>query len=79
MAKKSLFKKRKTFNYNKYFILGFIIIIIILFFYYYPNRAYFEIPDFNGTYYIVPEDKGGEKSLTKIKKDCIFLTRLLIR
>ncbi|PPR52365.1 MAG: hypothetical protein CFH12_00986, partial [Alphaproteobacteria bacterium MarineAlpha5_Bin2] len=28
MAKKSLFKKRKKFNYNKYFILGFIIIII---------------------------------------------------
>ena len=47
MAKKSLFKKRKKFNYNKYFILGFIIIIIILFFYYYPNQAYFEIPDFN--------------------------------
>ena len=47
MAKKSLFKKRKKFNYNKYFILGFIIIIIIFFFYYYPNQPYFEILDFN--------------------------------
>ena len=68
MAKKSLFKKRKKFNYNKYLILGFIIIIIILFFYYYPNQAYFEIPDFNESYYIVPKDKGGEKIINQDKK-----------
>ena len=68
MAKKSLFKKRKNFNFNKYFIIGFIITIIILFFYFYPNQAYFEIPDFKEAYYIVPKDKGGEKIINQDKK-----------
>ena len=68
MAKKSFFKKRKKFNYNKYFTLGFIIIIIILFFYYFANQSYFEIPVFNESYYTVPEDKGGEKIINQDKK-----------
>jgi len=68
MVNKSLFKKRKNFYDKKYFILGLIIIIFILFFNYYPNQAYFEIPDFKETYYIIPEERGGEKIINQDKK-----------
>jgi len=68
MAKNILFKKRKKFNKKKYFSLVFIFIIFILFYYYYPNQNFFEIPEFEEPYYLIPENKGGEKIINQDKK-----------
>jgi len=69
MANKSLFKKRKKLIKKRYyFLLILIMLTSILVFYHYPNQSYFEIPKFSESFYLIPDEKGGEKVINQDKK-----------
>ena len=60
MLKRRLFNKKK----NHYLILFFIIFLILFFVLlsnYKNNINFFEISEFKGLFYIIPENKGGIK------------------
>ena len=60
MAERKIFKKQKKLQKRYLFLLIFISFFLILFFFY-PKKTYFEIPEFSGSFYYIPEDKGGVK------------------
>ena len=63
MIKKKIFQK-ELFNNNikKYFILLilFLFLSFFLYFIFLMDDEYFTIPPFNGLFYIIPKDKGGQ-------------------
>ena len=70
MLKKRIFKK-KSINVNKYlviflFIFSLIVILILLF----TNlkQQFFIVPEFVGSFYIIPDDKEGKEVMNKDKK-----------
>ena len=60
MAGRKLFKKKKKLQKKYLFLFLFISFFLILFFFY-PKKTYFEIPEFTGSFYYIPIDKGGTK------------------
>jgi len=70
MIKRKLFKK-KSINLKKYififlFIFSLLIILILLFIN--LNKQFFTVPEFIGSFYIIPDDKGGKEVMNKDKK-----------
>ena len=70
MIKKRIFKK-KSINLNKYlfmflFIFSLIVILILLFMN--LKQHFFTVPEFIGSFYIIPDDKGGKEVMNKDKK-----------
>ena len=65
MTNRPLFKKRKKYSKKYFFFILFILIIftILIIFYYNSKHIYFEVPSFNNSFYIVPDDRGGKKVL----------------
>ena len=63
MIKRKLFKKRKKFS-NKYFyfiLLTLILSAIFILLFYNSKHTYFELQNFNDSFYIIPDDRGGKK------------------
>ena len=70
MVKRILFKK-KSINLKKYlfiflFILSLIVILILLFMN--LKQQFFTVPEFIGSFYIIPDDKGGKEVMNKDMK-----------
>ena len=70
MANKYLFKK-KSINHKKYIILSLFIFPLIV----YPiilflnsKQKFFETPEFEGSFFIIPDDKGGTEVMNLDKK-----------
>lgn len=63
MFKKNIFIKRKKY-FNKYFFfIIFISVLLVIFIQFFNNSKYnyFEVKNFNDSFYIIPEDPGGKK------------------
>ena len=59
MVEKILFQKKKKYNrLYIYFIL--FILALILYYFLFKDNEYFEIDSFNDSFYIIPENKGGQ-------------------
>ena len=74
MIKKTLFKK-KSINLKKYlfislFIFPLLVILILLFMN--LKQKFFTVPEFIGSFYVIPDDKGG-KEVTNIDKKSLHL------
>ena len=70
MIKKNLFNKR-SINLRKYLILSFIIFSLLLFIillFVNSKQQFFIVPEFIGSFYIIPNDNGGKEVMNKDKK-----------
>ena len=79
MRKKRIFSKKFTLRYIiKLFLIILILLIIIFYLYFkYIRYNFFIIPQFEESYYIIPEDKGGKKVLNVDKKS-LHLNQLIL-
>ena len=70
MSKNYIFRKKYNFKYIfLVFILCFILIFVSILIYLKTNKNnFFIIPSFEGTYFIIPKNKGGAKILNTDKK-----------
>ena len=70
MIKKKLFKKKsinlKNFFFISLFIFSLVVFLILLFVN--IKKQFFIVPEFIGSFYIVPDDKGGKEVMNKDKK-----------
>ena len=70
MIKKKLFKKKsinlKNFFFISLFIFSLVAFLILLFVN--IKKQFFIVPEFIGSFYIVPDDKGGKEVMNKDKK-----------
>ena len=66
MIKKTLFKK-KSINLKKYLFIFLLLAFIILLFMN-LKQQFFIVPEFMGSFYIIPNDKGGKEVMNKDKK-----------
>ena len=62
MSRKIFYNRNKN-NQFLYFTLFSIFILLVYFFYYilFTSREYFQIDEFKGSFYFIPEDKKGQK------------------
>ena len=70
MIKKNLFNKR-SINLRKYLILSFIIFSLLLFIillFVNSKQQFFIVPEFVGSFYIIPNNTGGKKVINLDKK-----------
>ena len=70
MIKKKLFK-RKSINLKKYlfiFLFVFSLIVILILLFMNLKQRFFTVPEFIGSFYIIPDDKGGKEVMNKDKK-----------
>ena len=70
MIKKNLFNKR-SINLRKYLILSFIIFSLLLFvilLFVNSKQQFFIVPEFVGSFYIIPNNTGGKKVINLDKK-----------
>ena len=70
MINRKIFKKKKSFNLYIFITL---LLILLISFYFFINKIYFNenlfiISSYEGNYYIVPDDKGGQKVPNTDKK-----------
>ena len=65
MKKRRLFRKRKKFSKKYFFFILFILILtsILILFFYNSKYQYFEVPNFNNSFYVIPDDRGGKKGM----------------
>ena len=78
MNERPLFKKKKS--YRKILIALFCLIIIFLFFYFFifsNENEFIVIPENTDVFYIVPEDRGGEKVANLDKKSLNKATKVI--
>jgi len=74
MNSRSLFKKRKS--YRKIIIPLFLLLILFIFFYFFINeKEFIVIPENTDIFYIIPEDRGGEKVPNLDKKSLNTITQ----
>ena len=70
MIKKNLFKKKsknlKKFFFISLFIFSLVVFLILLFVN--IKKQFFIVPEFIGSFYIIPDDKGGKEVMNKDKK-----------
>ena len=77
MNERPLFKKRRSYRKIIIFLISLLIVTIFLYFFIYTNKNEFiVIPENTDIFYIIPDDRGGEKvpnldkkSLNPITKD----------
>lgn len=70
MANKYLFKK-KSINLKKYIVLSLFIFPLIAYpiiLYFNSKQKFFETPEFMGSFFIIPKDKGGTEVMNLDKK-----------
>ena len=70
MIKKKLFKK-KSINLKKYlflFLLIFSLLMILILLFMNLKQQFFTVPEFIGSFYIIPDNKGGKEVMNKDKK-----------
>ena len=70
MIKRKIFKK-KPINLKKYlliFLFIFSLIVILILFFINLKQQFFIVPEFIGSFYIIPDDKGGKEVMNKDKK-----------
>ena len=70
MIKKKIFSKRKKFSKIIIFFFISFLFFLTIFFYIFLNlnQNFFEIPAFKGSFYIIPDDRGGTKVINTDKK-----------
>ena len=76
MNSRPLFKKRKS--YRKIIIPLFLLLILFIFFYFYifiNEKKFIVIPENTDIFYIIPEDRGGEKVPNLDKKSLNSITQ----
>ena len=76
MNARSLFKKRKS--YRKIIIPLFLLLILFIFFYFFifiNEKEFIVIPENTDVFYIIPEDRGGEKVPNLDKKSLNTITQ----
>ena len=76
MNSRSLFKKRKS--YRKKIIPLFLMLILFIFFYFFifiNEKGFIVIPENTDIFYIIPEDRGGEKVPNLDKKSLNTITQ----
>ena len=76
MSSRSLFKKRKS--YSKIIILLSCLLILFIFLYYFiftNQNEFLVIPENTDVFYIIPEDRGGEKVPNLDKKSLNTITQ----
>ena len=66
MIKKKLFKK-KSINLRKYLFMFLLLAFLILLFMN-LKQQFFTVPEFIGSFYIIPDNKGGKEVMNKDKK-----------
>ena len=66
MIKKKLFKK-KSINLRKYLFIFLLLALLILLFMN-LKQQFFTVPEFIGSFYIIPDNKGGKEVMNKDKK-----------
>ena len=74
MIKRRIFKK-KSINFKKYLYIFLTIILFIVFlFLLFMNlkQQFFIVPEFIGSFYIIPENRGGKEVMNKDKKSLHF-------
>ena len=59
MIKKKLFQKNKNFK-KLYICLILFILALILYYFFFRANEYFKITSFKGSFYVIPENKGGQ-------------------
>ncbi len=70
MIKRKLFKKKST-NLKKYLIILlfiFLLTVILILLFTNLKQQFFTVPEFFGSFYIIPVDKGGKEVMNKDKK-----------
>ena len=68
MTKKKLFKKKST-NLIKYFFLFiFSLLVILILLFMNLKQQFFTVPEFIGSFYIIPDNKGGKEVMNLNKK-----------
>ncbi|MDC1053956.1 hypothetical protein OAQ39_01520 [Alphaproteobacteria bacterium] len=74
MNSRPLFNKRKS--YRKIIIPLFLLLILFIFFYFFINeKEFIVIPENTDIFYIIPEDRGGEKVPNLDKKSLNSITQ----
>ena len=74
MNSRPLFNKRKS--YRKIIIPLFLLLILFIFFYFFINeKEFIVIPENTDIFYIIPEDRGGEKVPNLDKKSLNTITQ----
>ena len=70
MRKKILFKK-KSINLKKFFFISLFIfssVVFLILLFVNIKKQFFIVPEFIGSFYIIPDDKGGKEVMNKDKK-----------
>lgn len=70
MIKRRLFSKRKTISVKYFFFIFFILILltISILLFYNAEIQFFEVDNFNDSFYIIPDDREGKKIVNLDKK-----------
>ena len=70
MIERKLFKK-KSINIKKYlfiFLFIFLLIVTLILLFMNLKQQFFTVPEFFGSFYIIPDDKGGKEVMNQDKK-----------